>query len=359
MRVRGIVVRLAFVVAVGCASLAGRGSAAGAGPTAPAVEIALGGSGGTRGATGLVPAWPVNPDLWSPAEVEGSGTSGGTSGVAAMGGGTSGVGGTEGDPGASAIPGSGTDPNPEPDPDPAAVDTETGRWPWQTGSREILPARGLDLYDARGVRWQDPDYTACTAASTVSMLNLTVSRGDSTGMTWTISTSYRVQESVLAFERTHMTMLATSLGTDPHGWRNALNYLGWGSLDAGVYADRAYASFDEAAKATVEAIARYRRPVGILALAGSHSEIVTGYRVSGADPAESSAFTIDGIYLTDPYRANGHRDLYVSYQTWRSGGPWVRFAPYLEADSPYRDPIDGRVGRSEWYGRWVIIAPVK
>jgi hypothetical protein len=37
----------------------------------------------------------------------------------------------------------------------------------------------------------------------------------------------------------------------------------------------------------------------------------------------------------------------------------VRFTPYLETDSPYRDPIDGQVGVEEWLGRYVIVAAVR
>jgi hypothetical protein len=216
------------------------------------------------------------------------------------------------------------------------------------------------LFDGRAERWQDPDYTACTAASTESMLNTVAFAGSASGLTWSATTSYDVQESILAYERANMTMLASSAGSDPHGWRNALNYFGWGSIDAGVYRDASYGSFDAAAKATVVAIATTHKPVGILAHAGAHAEFVTGYKVTGADPATgSSAFTIVGINLTDPLRSNGHRDTWITLDQWRSGSTWIRFSAYRETDSPGQDPIDGQVGRSEWYGQWVIIAPVK
>ena len=219
----------------------------------------------------------------------------------------------------------------------------------------------LDLFDARAERWQDPDYTACTAASTLSMLN-TISYGDSAAdLVWQVTTSYTKQESILAFERTHMTMLLKSKGTDTHGWRNALNFYGWGSTDAGVYVDAAFSTFDAAEKAAVSALAIYRKPVGILAAGGSHAEFITGYRVSGDDPGTgSNAFTVQGVYLTDPYSANHHRDTWITAAQWKStGGKWVRFSPYVQVDSPYRDPLDGQIGKTEWYGKWVIVAPTK
>jgi hypothetical protein len=222
----------------------------------------------------------------------------------------------------------------------------------------VTPA--FDLYDSRAERWQNPDLKACTAASTLSMLNTIAYSGSASGFVWKPTTSYAMQESILAFERAHMTMLVKSAGTDPHGWRNALNYFGWGSVNAGVYRDASYSSFDAAAKAAVSALAMTRKPVGILALQGGHAQFITGYKVAGADPKTgSSNFTILGVYLTDPYRAAGHRDIWITYAQWHTGGIWVRFSPYRQTDSPYRDPIDGQIGKSEWFGKWVIIAPVK
>jgi hypothetical protein len=79
------------------------------------------------------------------------------------------------------------------------------------------PAWTADLYDTRADRWQDPDYTACTAASTESMLNTISYYGSAAGLVWQPTTSYDTQESILGYERAHMTMLTSSLGTDPHG----------------------------------------------------------------------------------------------------------------------------------------------
>jgi hypothetical protein len=162
---------------------------------------------------------------------------------------------------------------------------------------------------------------------------------------------------MLAYERSNMTMLAASAGSDPHGWRNALNYFGWGSIKAGAYEDAAYPSFDAAARAAVLALAQSRRPVGILARGGGHAQLVTGYMVSGEDPRVGGEFTILGVYLTDPLQSAGMRDAFVTLDTWRSGTATIQFTPYLQNDSPFRDGMDGNIGTAEWYGKWVIIEP--
>jgi hypothetical protein len=227
-------------------------------------------------------------------------------------------------------------------------------------SAPATPTWTFDLYDPRADRWQDPDYKACTAAATESMLNTVAYGGSGSGLVWRSTTSYSTQESILAYERANMTMLTTSLGTDPHGWRNALNYYGWGSVAAGVYRDSSYGSFDDATKAAVLAVAKYGKPVGILARNGRHAEYITGYEVTGADPRTGSRdFSIVGVDLTDPLKSSGRRDTWIPYADWRSGDSWVQFGSYLETDSPYRDPIDGQIGYDEWYGHWVIIDPVK
>ena len=218
----------------------------------------------------------------------------------------------------------------------------------------------LDLYDPKAERWQNPDKTACTAASTISMLNTIAHSGASEGMTWKPTTSYSAQETILAFERSHMTMDAADPGTDPHGWRNALNFYGWGSVNAGVYADQSFKTLEGATKAAVSALATTGKPVGVLAHYGKHAEFITGYKVSGEDPTTGSTqFTVLGIALTDPWQAYNRRDAYISYSRWSGGSQTVRFTPYMQVDSRRRDAIDRKVGKNEWLGKYVIVAPVK
>ena len=140
-----------------------------------------------------------------------------------------------------------------------------------------------NLYDSRAFLYQDPYRSACTAASTMIMLNTIAYRqtgGDA--FRWT---PYRVKNnptnrsdvrdmtSILWFERSHDTLSLLGSGSDGHGWRNALNYYGWGSAAmadpaAAVYQDLAFGTYDEAVHAAVRAIARYAMHVGIVSWAG-------------------------------------------------------------------------------------------
>ena len=229
-----------------------------------------------------------------------------------------------------------------------------------------------DLYDRRAIRYQNPDLTACTAAMTQSMLNTiyyassrplsaaTAVQAAQPTFTWKPTLSQRTQKSILLYERSHMTMYTGTLGSDVHGWRNALNYYGWGSIDAGVYKDLSYMTFDQAIKATVREIAMTNEPVGILSEYGSHAQIATGYSVTGADPRTGSRdFKVNGVYLTDPLRERRFTDHYVPYQEWKTTGqPLVRFFPFLQVDSVIKDPIDGQIGRREWWKKFVIVAVV-
>ncbi|HEX7472215.1 MAG TPA: hypothetical protein VF323_03965 [Candidatus Limnocylindrales bacterium] len=222
-----------------------------------------------------------------------------------------------------------------------------------------------NLYDARLVRYQDPDYTACVATVTQMMLNFVSSKGaEGTGFRWTRSTSYATQENILAWERAHDAYAPSSMGTDPHGWRNGLNYYGWGSYanaSTMVYQDLSYASYNAAVKAAVTAIATFDKPVGILGWAGAHAQFINGYEVFGQDPAVSSDFRVVAVYLTDPLRSDGLRNARISDANFKSGSTTYRFRPYAWKDSPYDDPYTpGNVpSYKEWYGRWVILAPVR
>jgi hypothetical protein len=248
---------------------------------------------------------------------------------------------------------------------PTAAPSETPR---PTATLTADPTTSLtpkiyreNLYSTGAVRYQDPDMTACTAASTLMMLNFVAARSPSPGaLVWSPTTSYTVQGEILAYERANMTMLITSAGSDPHGWRNALNYYGWGSIDAGVYVDQAFDSYDSASKAAIIALAQTGKPVGILAWGGKHAQILNAFMVTGADPATGSTdFTINTVYITDPLASDAYRNYAITSATWQNGNSHIAFVPYHETDSPYTDPIDGQVGKTEWYNKWVIIAPVR
>ncbi len=96
---------------------------------------------------------------------------------------------------------------------------------------------------------------------------------------------------ILAWERSHDTLQGGN-GSDVHGWRNALNYYGWGSsalwADQRVYDDVSFSSCDYAVKAAVRSMIRYRKPVAILAWAGQHAQMLTGYYGLVGDPLRAA-----------------------------------------------------------------------
>jgi len=227
------------------------------------------------------------------------------------------------------------------------------------------------IYNENAVRFQNPDHEACTAASVQTALNMIALGGGETG--WQPSTAYAVQERILAYERANMTLPVGLPGSDPHGTRNALNYYGWNSMWAGIYVDRAYSTFDEAAKTIVSTIARTHKPAIIFTWFGGHTQVVSGYKVHGADPAKSNDFIVEGVYLTDPLIGSGYlfyggvshevqtitADTFVTLANWKSGPDAVQFRRYLQTDSTLQDPIDGNIGRKEWYNRWVVVLATK
>lgn len=238
-----------------------------------------------------------------------------------------------------------------------------------------------NLYVSSGFMYQDPDYTACVATATMMMLNFIDLRGTGgRGFIWDASTVRQSSDpadvddmtSVMAFARTYDTLSSSGVGSDAHGWRNALNAYGWGvelaDRDRWVYDDQAHGSFTSAVNAAVRAIARFDKPVGILTSTGAHAQVMTGYTVVGENPAMSTDFTVTHVYLSDPLRSREIRDLRVSITAFREGSLRYRFRRYYQTDSPRDDPfvagfryssVAPTKGSSEWYGKWVIVAPIR
>jgi len=239
-----------------------------------------------------------------------------------------------------------------------------------------------NLFVSKGFVYQDPYYTACTAAAVMHMLNtIAYRKTGGYGFRWTPYTvkkssnpdQLRDMTSILAFERRYDTLRSTSAGSDAHGWRNALNYYGWGSSgmkNASIrpYEDRAYSTYRSAMKAAVRAIARLGMPVGVLAWAGGHAQVITGYVVTGENPRTSSDFTIQWLYLSDPLRSDAIVNRKTSYAAMKDGALKWRFQWYRETDSPYDDPytsgwirssVSSAVGPSEWFHKWVLLLPVR
>ena len=240
-----------------------------------------------------------------------------------------------------------------------------------------------NLYDARAFLYQDPYSTACTAASTMIMLN-TIAYRHTGGRTfrWTPYlvknssdlTDLRDMTSVLDFARSHDTLSASGAGSDPHGWRNALNMYGWGTTAMTdpaqrVYDDQRFRTYDAAVHAAVRAIARYDMPVGIVTWAGRHAQVMTGYVVTGENPRISDAFEVQYVDISDPLYNDHYVNARISNSALKAGTLHIRFQTYRETDSPFvdqylpgaslRSSVAPTTGPSEWYYRWVIIAPVR
>jgi hypothetical protein len=271
---------------------------------------------------------------------------------------------------ATAAPAAGADPV-RPAPEALArttpVDVQVG------GATPASVPASLNLFRPAAFRYQDPNYYACTATAALVMLNTISMNGTGgSGFRWIPRLGLGSVETILAWERSHDT-LAGGSGSDPHGWRNALNYYGWGSgalaASARVYEDLAYSSYARAVKTAVRQLIRHRKPAGIVAWKGRHAQFITGYAGLKGDPFArdaagkyTNAFTIEAVYLTDPLKADGWVNARIGYRTLEtSTNPRLRFAPYYETDSPYDDPYTRGIqpARDEWYGRWVIIAPIR
>ena len=111
--------------------------------------------------------------------------------------------------------------------------------------------------------------------------------------------------SILSFARANDTLKTGARGSDPHGWRNALNAYGWGS-DAmtdpakRVYDDRAYRSFNGAVTRGGQAIARGRSRSGSSAGPAGTPRSSRATSSPAPTPGVSSDFTVRYVYLSDP-----------------------------------------------------------
>jgi hypothetical protein len=231
----------------------------------------------------------------------------------------------------------------------------------------------MNLFVASVFRYQDPNWAACTATSARSMLNFIKAAGSGgQGFIWRTSISAVMRDTILAWERSHDTMTG-GYGSDPHGWRNALNYYGWGpaalSGGAKIYDDRSYASYDYAMKAAVRALAATRKPVGLLGWRGAHAQMITGYYGLVGDPFAKDAlgkytnkFTVGGFYMTDPLARSKAVNLRLSWLQLKTTTVYRwRFQRYYETDSLLDDPYTAgvRQAKGEWYGKFVIIQPLR
>jgi hypothetical protein len=231
----------------------------------------------------------------------------------------------------------------------------------------------LNVFVPSGFRYQDPNPYACTSTSAMDVLNFIALAGTGgAGFHWTPTLSYKVRDSILAWERTHDT-LAGGYGSDPHGLRNALNFFGWGNAAVWqgyrVYDDASFSTYDTAVKSIVRAIARTHKPAILLAWAGRHVQMVTGYYGLTGDPFArdsmglyANTFTVEGLYLSDPLYSQAWVNKPISSTALNTTTNLkMRFRRYWETDSPYDDPYTPGIRRAkdEWYGRWVTVLPMR
>jgi hypothetical protein len=275
-------------------------------------------------------------------------------------------------PEATPAPTTGSTPTPTPTPaagvTPAPVDGPRGALP-----PGPLAPRAMNTFVASGFRYQDPNMSACTATSVRSMLNFVAMRAiGGNGFIWRPTNAGSMRDRILAWERSHDTLVG-GRGSDPHGWRNALNYYGWGAMalidGARVYDDFAYTSYDAAMKAAVRAMVRTGKPAGILGWRGGHAQMITGYYGLVGNPFARdaagryrNAFSVAGFYVTDPLRRSNVVNRPIGYATLRTTTNYrIRFQRYYETDSAYDDPYTPgyRQSRDEWYRRFVVILPVR
>ncbi len=214
------------------------------------------------------------------------------------------------------------------------------------------------------IRYQNPDRTACVATASMTMLNEIAAAGTGgDGFRWKPSRSYSKQEAIFRWTRRHDT-LEPGIGSDANGWRNTLNQFGWGNHadpDTRVYQVFAFRTYDAAVKAAVQAVARFKRPVGILGWAGGHAQVLNGYTVYGQDPATSDAFSVRYVYLTDPLQRDRLRNARISDANFHHGALKYRFRTYRSQASPFDDPYTPGVQAAWrfWYARFVIVAPTR
>ena len=192
------------------------------------------------------------------------------------------------------------------------------------------------------------------------------------GFLWQTTVWGSVRDKILAWQRTHDTLIG-GRGSDPHGWRNALNFYGWGAptLMAGarVYDDMSFNSFDGAMKAAVRALVLTGKPVGMLGWRGAHAQMITGYYGLRGDPFAKNAaggylnqFSVAGFYITDPLKKSRIVNRATRYVTLRTTKNYkLRFQRYYEKDSGYDDPYTPgyRLSKDEWYGKYVLVVPIR
>jgi hypothetical protein len=206
--------------------------------------------------------------------------------------------------------------------------------PTATPTPEATGPFTMNLYRA-GVFVHQVDKDACVAAAAQNMLNVIrlVEDGRAPDVSdRTQRALYRRIVELTTWEDSH------NGGTGPGGWAALLTQEGY------PYEVRVYETRRGAMRAAASALRATRRPVGILAWAGVHSWVLTGFTASG-DPARTTAFTVTTARVLDPWypwvsdrwprseKPNAPRDaddLAANIKPWKLGS-----GPYVGRDGKY------------------------
>ena len=212
-----------------------------------------------------------------------------------------------------------------------------------------------NLYVSNAFLYQDPYYTACTAASAMHMLNTIAYRhtgGDDFAWRPTGSRTGQLEHAGHDVDPRVLASLRHApqhLGGHRRAWlaqRAELLRLGQGRDDR-----REPARLRRPGLHHVRVGDEGRRPGdrqvrdagGGPRRAGGHAQVITGYVVTGKDPRKSSDFTIHWIYLSDPLDESNIRNRRTSYAAMRDGALKFRFQWYRETDMTGRRPVHIRL----------------
>ena len=213
-----------------------------------------------------------------------------------------------------------------------------------TPSATRRPAAGpysMSLYRP-GVFVHQADKDWCVAAAVQNMLNVIRLREEGRAPDTTARTQralYRRIVELTTWEDSH------NGGTGPGGWARILTEKGY------PYELRVYDTRNAALRAAVTALRETRRPVGVLAWAGVHSWVLTGFSAT-ADPAKARDFSVTSARFLDPWY------------------PWVSDRwPRSEKPNAPRDAADFKANIRPWRlasgpyegrdGKFLLVVPLE
>ena len=106
-------------------------------------------------------------------------------------------------------------------------------------------------------------------------------------------------------------------------------------------------------RATVRALIKTGKPVGVLGWRGAHAQMITGYYGLVGDPFArdaagrfTNAFSVAGFYVTDPLRKSNIVNRAVGWEKLRTATNYkLRFQRYYETDSKLRRPVHAGLGQ--------------